>query len=285
MVKYKKVGDKMYKCPVCQNALHKENNTYKCINNHSYDISSYGYTNLLLANQHHSLNPGDSKEMINSRVRFFKNDPYKILKEFLSNLINELFKNETIDFCDIACGEGYYTTFIHQNYPGIINTTGVDISKYGIIECCKKAKNLKLNNINFCIGNLANLPFLDHSFNILLNCFAPMDVKEFNRVLKDNGYYIRVLPDKYHLFELKEVLYDNVILNVMKEVNLEGFKLQETYHINDKILLNNFEQIYDLFTMTPYYYKSSLSSISKLKKLNSLNLTIAFTILLYKKEN
>ena len=40
------------KCPVCQNNLVKINNTYKCEKNHSYDISSKGYTNMLLANHH-----------------------------------------------------------------------------------------------------------------------------------------------------------------------------------------------------------------------------------------
>ena len=60
----------MLKCPVCQSKLNKVDNTYKCEKNHSYDISSKGYVNMLLANHKHSINPGDSKEMILSRVRF-----------------------------------------------------------------------------------------------------------------------------------------------------------------------------------------------------------------------
>ena len=35
--------------------------------------------------------------------------------------------------------------------------------------------------------------------------------------LKENGYFIRVLPDADHLLGIKQVLYKNVILNVMKE--------------------------------------------------------------------
>ena len=275
----------MYRCPVCHNELFKDNKTYKCLNNHSFDIASSNYVNLLLPNQHHSTSPGDSKEMILSRVNFFKNDPYNILKTNLSKIINSLFNNENISFLDVACGEGYYTTFIHQNYPNIINTYGVDISKYGIIECEKKVKSLKLNNISFCIGNLASLPYLDNSFDILLNCFAPMDVNEFSRVLKENGYYIRVLPDKYHLYELKAILYENVILNEMKDQNLQNFNLVDIIHLEDKIKLNSYDEIYNLFTMTPYYYKSSLSSLDKLKKYQKLDLTISFVILIYKKDS
>ena len=61
------------KCPVCQNKLTKFDNCYKCEKNHNYDISSKGYANMLLANQRHSENPGDSKEMILSTVKSFNN--------------------------------------------------------------------------------------------------------------------------------------------------------------------------------------------------------------------
>ena len=37
------------KCPVCQGNLHKIDNTFKCEKNHSYDISSKGYTNMFTA--------------------------------------------------------------------------------------------------------------------------------------------------------------------------------------------------------------------------------------------
>ena len=57
-------------CPHCKNELNQANNTLKCINNHSYDISKKGFVNLLLANQHHSDNSGDEKGMILSRVIF-----------------------------------------------------------------------------------------------------------------------------------------------------------------------------------------------------------------------
>ena len=36
-------------CPKCRLPLTKLDRTYKCSNNHSYDISKYGYVNLLLS--------------------------------------------------------------------------------------------------------------------------------------------------------------------------------------------------------------------------------------------
>lgn len=275
----------MYKCPNCNQILNKEDNVYKCINRHSFDISKYGHVNLLLSNQKHSQDPGDNKEMIMSRVSFLSCDYYDFLRKKILEIIKKYAKNETLSFADLACGEGYYTNFLHAKLQNDykINTIGIDISKYAIIEACKKKKQMKLDNIDYCIGNLMNMPFFDDSFDFMLNCFALLDVKEFNRVLKKGGYFIRVLPDTYHLYELKEILYDKVILNREKDNDLEGFKLVDTIHIEDKITLKNKQEIHDLFTMTPYYYKTSKEDAKRLLAKDSLTTRVAFSLYVYMK--
>lgn len=275
----------LLKCPVCQGKLLRVENTYKCSKNHSYDISSKGYVNMLLANQRHSVNPGDSKEMILSRVRFLETDHYHILRKKILETIFKYADAKEFNFCDLACGEGYYTNYIHKmlNVYYKVNSVGIDISKYAIIEGCKKKKADKLENIDYFIGNLMNLPFLDNSFDFMLNCFALLDEKEFYRVLKGNGYFIRVLPDADHLLGIKKVLYDNVILNVMKEKDIKGFTLVDEIHVSNNILLKDSTEIYDLFTMTPYYYKTSKQSIEKLLKIESLETPISFVLLVYRK--
>ena len=62
-------------------------------------------------------------------------------------------------FCDLACGEGYYTNFIHKNLKEHTNLSsiGIDISKYAIIEACKKQRAEKLTDINYVIGNFTSL--------------------------------------------------------------------------------------------------------------------------------
>lgn len=275
------------KCPVCQKQLNKVDNTYKCIKNHSYDISAKGYVNMLLANQRHSINPGDSKEMILSRVRFLEKDYYHILRKTILETIKKYISLDSFTFCDLACGEGYYTNYIHLKLNESFNvfSVGIDISKYAIIEACKKKRAENLQDIDYFIGNLMNLPFMDNSFDFMLNCFALLDEKEFYRVLKDKGFFIRVLPDANHLLGIKKVLYKDVILNVMKEKNIEGFKLVDEIHISDEITLKSSQEIYDLFTMTPYYYKTSKESIEKLLKLNSLDTPISFVLLVYQKQD
>ena len=58
----------MYKCPVCNEVLNQIDKSYKCLNGHCFDVNKKGFVNLLLANQSHSENPGDSKEMIDANV-------------------------------------------------------------------------------------------------------------------------------------------------------------------------------------------------------------------------
>lgn len=276
----------LYKCPKCNLQLIKIDRTYKCSNSHSYDISKKGYVNLMLANQGHSLLEGDSKTMIDARTRFLNDGFYKPLQEKLYNIIYSLInKNDHTYFLDAACGEGYYTNFIHQNisFTNIIDTYGIDISK-SAINAASSIKNInKLQNINYSVGNLDYLPFLNNSFSILLNCFAPINILEFSRVLKKEGYFIRVLPGKFHLYELKEFLYEEIHLNAPKDDNLNDFILENEYQVDDFIHLNN-SQIQDLFTMTPYYYKTSYEAKERLKSLTSLSTRISFIIKVYKKD-
>lgn len=74
-------------CPVCSSPLEASAKTYRCLNNHSYDTAKEGYVNLLLANQKHSREPGDSKEMLEARTSFLNKGYYKPLARSAASLI------------------------------------------------------------------------------------------------------------------------------------------------------------------------------------------------------
>ena len=270
----------MLKCPVCNAQLINNEKQYICDNNHSFDKNKKGYTNLLLSNQLHSSDPGDNKEMIEARVNFLKTNKYKVLRNALENMIDKYKSKEDFSFLDIACGEGYYTNYLMSKFNKAMGSA-IDLSKYALISANKNKKELNTNNINYYLASLSKLPFLDNSIDIALNCFAPLDEKEFSRVIKKDGIFIRVLPSTYHLWELKEVLYKDVIENKEKDNDLISFELLEVLEVNDTIELNN-QEINNLFLMTPYYYKSPLEGSNKLKSLNYLKTRISFKIFVYK---
>jgi len=122
-------------CPVCSHLLIKEQNTYKCENNHTFDLAKEGYLNLLLNAKKTS---GDSKEMMAARRDFLTKGYY----EKLSDRVNQrLKKTHSTDqaILDIGCGEGYYLSrFQKEIAPKASNFYGMDISKLGIRMAAKK---------------------------------------------------------------------------------------------------------------------------------------------------
>jgi 23S rRNA (guanine745-N1)-methyltransferase len=251
-------------CPNCKKKLQKIDNSYKCINNHSFDISKQGYINLLL----NSKNSGDNKEMINSRHNFLNKGYFNVLLNEIIELIKTLNINNILD---IGCGEGYYDRGIKKNID--IDITGLDISK----EACLKASKLS-KDITYVVGSSNCLPFGNNEFDMIMNIFAPHEENEFSRVC--NKYILKVIPNKNHLLELKELLYENVIIKDEKKLNFLGFQEVVEKNVTYKVIVDD---LFELFQMTPYYYKTKYD-MEIFEKNKNIEITCDFTILLYEKK-
>jgi len=255
-----------YKCPICDKELNKKNKTYKCVNNHSFDIAKEDYVNLLISNK---ANHGDNKFLMNSRIEFLNKGYYSCLKDKLIETISQ-YKHDVL--IDLASGEGYYTRYFSE----ISNTYAFDLSKTGIKYAAKHDKNG-----HYCLANIFRIPLFDHQADIVTTIFAPISVEEISRLLRKDGYFIEVVPNEYHLIEYKEILYDNIILNVIDNKDKNNLKLIESINVDDKIHLDNNTDIMNLFNMTPYTYKTSLDAIEKLKTLNTMDVSLHFIINVY----
>lgn len=49
--------DSLFRCPLCERPLRREEGAYRCPSGHSFDIAREGYTHLLPANRKHSAAP------------------------------------------------------------------------------------------------------------------------------------------------------------------------------------------------------------------------------------
>ena len=251
-------------CPICRNELKRFDNSYKCINNHNYDIAKQGYINL---NLHNSQNTGDNSEMIQARNAFLNKGYY----DFLLDEINKLL-DPNDNLVDLACGQGYYTSKFICN-----NKIGIDLSKQGLKLASKNDKNT-----TYLLNSIFHNPLENESVDKITTIFAPIAREEIKRLLKKDGLFILVKPDVYHLYELKDVIYDNPYLNEIENIDIEGLKLQSEIHISNKVTLNN-EDIHNLFMMTPYYNTTSITDKEKLNNISSLDITFSFIIDVYKK--
>jgi 23S rRNA (guanine745-N1)-methyltransferase len=267
------------KCPVCNEALNKENNSYICTNRHTHDIAKEGYVNLLLAQHKRSKNPGDSEEMIRSRQAFLNKGYYKILSNAIVQKLSSIPQAFEQNILDVGCGEGYYM-------QGIVDVSansklyGIDISKSAVKLAGKRKMGATL-----CVASAYDLPFFDESFSSIVSVFSPVSASELERLLKSDGNIIMVGPAEEHLKGLTAHIYDEVLAhkgNYSVIDESESFVLNEQIEIKEEIVVKQ-EDILDLLRMTPYYWQITVEKKEKILALSELRTMVNFYVRVYGK--
>jgi len=270
----------LFVCPHCGSPLTKEEKTYRCPNGHSFDIAKEGYVHLLPANQKHSKDPGDDKAMAAARSRFLDTGAYVPLREELCKLATA-YTETNAAVLDAGCGEGYYTAGIIEALKAAgkkVQVAGIDLSKPSLKKAAKRAPAGE-----FSVASVYHLPVADESVDLLINCFSPLALEEFRRVLKPGGVYLYVTPGARHLWELKQVLYDEPYLNQEQAIPYEGFSYATVVPVEYSFRAEG-EALMDLFSMTPYAWKTPKEGVERLKQLEELNITAGFRIHVFCRE-
>lgn len=272
----------LFTCPICQKKLIQESNQYYCSNNHCFDRSKSGYVNLLKLQSKHSKMPGDNKVMVDARHHFLHKNYYACLLQTLIQSVKKYITKPNGIILDVGCGEGYYTNGVQRamvNDKTSPTVAGIDISKLALEKAAKQNKQ-----VQFAVASAFHIPVENKACDMILNLFAPYCESECLRILSQQGILILVIPDVDHLWELKEIVYPAPYKNEAKQLELEHLILLEQIKIKQKITLACKEDILALFTMTPYYYKTSKTDYERLACLDTLETTIAFSLLIYKKK-
>lgn len=68
-------------CPVCNEELILNQNSYKCNHNHCFDVSKYGVVNLSLNNKSSKKRHGDDKMMVIARKEFLDSGYYEAIQK------------------------------------------------------------------------------------------------------------------------------------------------------------------------------------------------------------
>ncbi len=253
-------------CPVCAEKtsspplLRIDGKTLRCPKNHSFDVSAKGYVNLLLPQHKNVKDPGDSREMVSARRLFLDSGAYSGLKTALCECaVKYCPEKEAPQLLDCGCGEGYYTIALYDALKCRgIRVYGVDISKNALAAAHSRINSDGERRDIFCAAaSVFRLPFADNSFNMAAVIFAPFQREELLRTVKPGGVILTAIPGERHLSGLKSLLYDKPRLNEVKPYEIPGMELLEKRGVHDFLRLASQELLNALFTMTPYYYKTS----------------------------
>ena len=248
-------------CPVCGDKLNNRDKQYVCPRNHSFDVARQGYVNLLVVQQKHSLNPGDTRQQVLSRREFLEAGYYAPIADTLIETAKELGISGQI--LDVGCGEGYYSARLADALGA--DVTGLDISKEAVRCAAAKYKGKQ-----WLCATAAHIPVEDGSAELLTSLFALTLPEEFRRVLKQGGYYFQVLAAEDHLLGLKSIIYDTLTHQEKDTVpELPGFERVKSVPIRFSFTVEGI-QVQNLLSMTPHVSRIGKEGAERLRKTERL---------------
>ena len=260
-------------CPICKEELKKADAQYICPRHHSFDIARQGHVNLLVVQQKHSKNPGDTREQVLSRREFLEEGHYAPICNALIDTAKEL--GITGPILDVGCGEGYYSARLAAALNAEL--TGLDISKEAVRCAAAKYKNAR-----WLCATAAHIPVPDHSAGCMTSLFALTLPEEFHRVLSPDGPYFQVLAAQDHLLGLKSIIYPELKLKEKDSVpELPGFKLVTSVPIRFSFTVEG-DQIQNLLSMTPHLFRISKEGAARLAATQTLTDTASCVLNVYR---
>ena len=242
---------------------------------HCFDFSAKGYVNLAGSRGI----TGDAKSAVQSRSDFLNKGYYEPIADTLVKILHKYKLGGLV--VDAGCGEGYYTQKI---FEGGYEILGLDLSKFGVHATASRLK-CNLNDGSFaCVSSIFEMPLRNGSVDAVVSIFAPCAEDEISRVLADDGIMIVVSAGKEHLMGLKKAVYESAYENDDRADMPKGMVLLEQSSLRYSVTIKSNKDILNLFSMTPYYWRTSMSDCEKLRGIDSLDTDIDIKFSVYKKE-
>lgn len=287
-------------CPKCGAPLVAEEKILACTGQrrHCYDIAASGYVNLLPPGKGRNARTGDDAGMMAARTAFLSGGYYDGISDAVAEIAARHLPEgtDTIRICDAGSGEGYHTCRIARGIAARtgrpVDAVGVDASKKGAAAGAKLAHRTAVadytdTKFSFVAGNIFSLPVADRSLHVMLSLFAPIPAAEAMRALRDDGVLIVTASAARHLWEMRCLIYDEPREGNAAAAVPAGFETADTAAYRAKIRLPDHETIMNLFTMTPFYYRTPENGRARLSAAPSLDVSVMADLYVFtkRKEN
>lgn len=254
--KYKACSD-VLGCPVCGQPLwlfEESGRVLKCDLNHSFDIARQGYINLYRGKPLNEY----SKESFAERQVILEKDMYAhILGEICAFL--ERVPGAKI-LLDAGCGEGYYSREIAAKFGDAMQIYGADLSRDSVQLAAATGNKMggAAGDIKWLVADIGKLPVQDSSVDLVLDIFTSANYQEFKRILKDDGFLIKVIPGENHVCQLRYAAKSQLFHKEYKQRRGADVFAQEFEVVERKVITKTFsvnEEERDIFIrMTPLLF-------------------------------
>ncbi|MDS9472085.1 putative RNA methyltransferase [Sporosarcina pasteurii] len=268
-------NEHLFRCPICSLTMEfKEDARLVCEKNHSFDLSRQGYVNL--APQAHVTKY--DKRLFEARKTIITNGFFDPLLERLTALVDERVQNKQAPtIIDAGSGEGSHLASIVSKLSDATTGVGIDLAKEGVLAAAKDYPG----HI-WLVADLANCPFQDDTFDVMLNILSPANYAEFTRVLKPAGMFVKVVPENDYLKQLRTIFYDDAERqNEGNPVERTGeyFNTVKTERITYDFPLNQM-LLEKLIQMTPLSWGASEDKIKSALQSEIPAVTVDYTIII-----
>ena len=229
MGKFDKYADcgRVLACPVCGGSLQLQERSLVCDARHSFDLAKQGYVNLYRGKPINEY----TKESFQERQTILEKGMYAHLLEEICDFLIKTYGQDAAEvsgadskpakkvLLDAGCGEGYYTREIAQRLGAQLELYGTDLSRDSIQLAAGTANGMGSGpaDIKWFVSDIGRLPVADKSVDYVLDIFTSANYQEFQRVLADGGYLIKVIPGEGHVKELREAASDQLYHKEYKE--------------------------------------------------------------------
>ena len=215
-------------CPVCGKQLDlggPQGRSLVCSFGHSFDLAKQGYVNLYRGKPINEY----TKESFQERQTILEKGMYAHLLDEICRFLSDYAGPakspvpggvaEKKVLLDAGCGEGYYTREIALQFGDALELYGTDLSRDSIQLAAGTANGQGSGpaDIRWFVSDIGRLPAADKSVDYVLDIFTSANYQEFQRVLADGGFLIKVIPGEGHVKELREAASDQLYHKEYKE--------------------------------------------------------------------
>lgn len=148
------------------------------------------------------------------------------LRQVEKKILASIHKKSRI--LDVGCGSGRFSIEIAQAGQ---NVTGFDITSGAITAASNKAKNLKLDNVHFLVGDMTYMPFSDNEFDYVfcprfsINAVATFQkrqkaISEMVRVTKPGGIIYIESFNKLYMGRGPFLALKNILTDIQRKISI-----------------------------------------------------------------